>query len=96
MDDELRENAIAKKIVDSAYRVHSALGPGLLESVYHKVLVFELSRRGMSVESQVRVPIVYEGNILDETFVADLIVDRCVILELKSVERVEPIQKSNC
>jgi GxxExxY protein len=87
------ENAIARQIVDAAYHVHKALGPGLLESVYETVLAYELEKRGLSVKSQVPVPIVYEGISFNEGFRADLIVEDKVIVELKSVETVAPIHK---
>jgi len=87
------ENAIARQIVDAAYHVHKALGPGLLESVYETVLAYELEKRGLSVKRQVPVPIVYEGISFNEGFRADLIVEDKVIVELKSVETVAPIHK---
>ncbi len=81
------ENEIAREVVDAAYAVHKALGPGLLESVYEKVLAYEISKRGLTVERQVMFPVVYEGVRLDEGFRADLVVEEKVILEIKSVER---------
>jgi GxxExxY protein len=87
------ENEAAKKIVDAAYQVHRKLGPGLLESVYETVLAFELEKRGLKVERQVRVPVVYEGISFNEGFRADLIVENKVIVELKSVEAVAPVHK---
>jgi GxxExxY protein len=89
----MTENEIARVVVDAAYKVHTALGPGLLESVYHKVLLFELKRRGLRVDSQVRVPVVYDGVVIDEALVADLIVEGLVILELKAVERIDVVHK---
>jgi GxxExxY protein len=87
------ENEIAKKIVDSAYQIHKNLGPGLLESVYETVLSFDLERRGMRVQRQVPVPIVYEGISFNEGFRADLIVEAKVIVELKSVEAIAAVHK---
>jgi GxxExxY protein len=87
------ENEVAKKIVDAAYHVHKALGPGLLESVYETVLSFELEKRGLNVKRQVPVSIIYEGIRFDEGFRADLIVGDKVIVELKSVETVLPVHK---
>jgi len=89
----MNENGLAREIVDAAYHVHKKLGPGLLESVYETVLAFELEKRGLKVERQVPVSIVYEGIKFDEGFRADLIVENKVIVELKSVETVVPVHK---
>ena len=89
----MNENEIAKEIVDAAYHVHRKLGPGLLESVYETVLAFKLEKRGLKVERQVPVSIVYEGIKFDEGFRADLIVENKVIVELKSVETIIPVHK---
>ena len=64
-------NVIAKVVVDAAYRVHRTLGPGLLETVYERVLAYELERRGLRVETQVPIPLTYEGMRLDEAFRAN-------------------------
>jgi GxxExxY protein len=87
------ENEVGTIVVDAAIQVHRTLGPGLLESVYEVVLAHELTRRGLQVERQVIVPIVYEGIQFDEGFRADIIVNGKVVLELKSVERVTPAHK---
>ena len=84
-------NEISGEIVDAAYHIHSTLGPGLLETVYEVVLTRQLERRGLSVERQKIVPIEFEGLHFDEGFRADLIVEHCVIVELKSVERLAPV-----
>ena len=81
----MTENEIGKIVIDSAIVVHRALGPGLLESVYEIVFAHELKKRGLSVERQVPIPIKYDGLQFDEGFRADIIVERKVILELKSV-----------
>ena len=81
----MTENEIGKIVIDSAILVHRALGPGLLESVYEIVFAHELKKRGLSVERQVPIPIKYDGLQFDEGFRADIIVERKVILELKSV-----------
>ena len=86
-----RCNEISGAIVDAAYHVHCALGPGLLESVYEKVLAHELSDRGFEVRAQVPVPIKYGSIQLEEGFRADLIVSNMVIVELKSVEKIQPV-----
>lgn len=87
------ENAIAREIVDAAFKVHKKLGPGLLESVYETALAFELQRKALSVQRQVPISIVYEGISFDEGFRADLIAEDKVIVELKSVEEVKAVHK---
>jgi GxxExxY protein len=89
----MTENVIAKEVVDAAYKVHTTLGPGLLESVYEVVLAHELKQRGLVAKKQVPVPIKYDSIVFDEGFRADIIVEDKVILELKSVERVAPVHK---
>lgn len=89
----MTENDIARIIVDVAYHVHRALGPGLLESVYEVALAYELKERGLRVERQVPVPIAYRKLRFDEGFRADLIVADNVIVELKSVEKTLPVHK---
>lgn len=84
-------NDISAMIVDAAFKVHSTLGPGLLESVYEVVLEKELLKRGLHVRRQVPVPIRYEDLTFDEGFRADLIVEECVLVELKSVEQIHPV-----
>ncbi|MDO9539064.1 MAG: GxxExxY protein [Methanocalculus sp.] len=85
------ENAIAKTIVDSCFHIHINLGPGLLESVYEAILFRELIKRGLRVQRQVVIPIIWDGQTYDEGFRADLIVEDKVIIELKSVERIAPV-----
>ena len=89
----MTENEISKSVVDAAYTVHVALGPGLLESVYETVLCHELRKRGLKVERQVAVPVVYDGIHFEEGFRADIVVENNVVLELKSVESVLPVHK---
>lgn len=89
----MNENKIAEIIVDSCYKIHTTLGPGLLESVYESVLAYELQTRGLSVSRQQSLPVVYDGIVLDEGFRADLIVEDLVIVELKSVEMIAPVHK---
>ena len=90
---DLNENAVASEVVDAAYGVHTTLGPGLLESVYEVALAFELERRGLAVLRQVGVPIFYESVEIGTGFVADLVVEHLVIVEIKSVETVAPVHK---
>ncbi len=89
----MTENEIAKQIVDAAYKIHSTLGPGLLESAYQAILVYELQKRGLKVEPEKEMPIIYENIRLDTGFRADLVVEDKVIVELKSVEQVAPVHK---
>ena len=87
----MTENEIGRIVVDAAINVHKGLGPGLLESVYEIVLAGQLSKRGLQVSRQVPVPIMFEGVNFDEGFRADIIINRTVILELKSVEQLHPV-----
>jgi GxxExxY protein len=89
----MTENAIAKETVDAAFRIHTALGPGLLESVYQTVLAYELGRRGLRAVSQQAIPVVYENVRIDAGFRADLVVEEKVIVEIKSVELLLPVHK---
>jgi GxxExxY protein len=87
------ENEVAKVIVDTAYHIHVKLGPGLLESVYRVILAHQLRKRGFHVDAEVDVPVVWEEIRLDTGFRADLIVERQVVVELKSVEKTIPVHK---
>ena len=89
----MTENAIAKEVVDAAYRIHTTLGPGLLESVYDAVLAYELARRGMRTVRQLPIPVIYENVRIDTGFRTDLIVEDKVIVEIKSVETLAPVHK---
>jgi GxxExxY protein len=89
----MTENEVAKQIVDAAFRVHTSLGPGLLESVYETILAYELEKRGLRVVRQQPVPIVYQGTRFEMGFRADLIVEDLVIVEIKSVEAIAPVHK---
>ena len=80
-------------VVDAAYKVHTTLGPGLLESVYEAVLAYELGCRGLRVERQKVGPVVYDQVRLDVGFRADLVVEDVMILELKSLEATLPVHK---
>jgi GxxExxY protein len=77
---------IARTVVDAGFRVHQALGAGLLESAYEHCLAYELAARGLSLSRQVPLPIVYEGTKLDAGYRLDLLVENTVIVEVKSVE----------
>jgi len=87
------ENAIARQIVDAAYRVHTTLGPGLLESVYEAALAYELEKRGLRISRQQPIPVVYEEVRIQTGFHADLLVEDQVIVEIKAVETVAPAHK---
>lgn len=87
----MNENELSKIIVDSCLKVHRALGPGLLESVYENVLAFELRKRGLKVEQQKTLPVIYEGIKMDVGFRLDLLVNDKVIIELKSTENLTPM-----
>lgn len=89
-----REEAIAKSIVDSAFAVHSALGPGLLESIYETCLCHELRKRGLEHRRQVSVPIQYDGITFDEGLRLDVLVENLVICELKAVENILPVHQA--
>ena len=84
----MTENEIAKEIVDASFEIHTKLGPGLFESVYEKVLFDELDNRGFFLERQVEVPIFWNQKKMRKGFVADLIVEESVIIEIKSVEKL--------
>ena len=87
-------NQLSSKIIRAAINVHNGLGPGLLESVYARCMEIELEKQGLKVESEVCVPIIYGGRkITDEGFRIDLLVEGTVIVELKSVETVQPVHK---
>ena len=85
---------LAAALVDSAFKVHQTLGPGLLESVYESCVCIELTRRGISYEKQVPMPLVYEGVNVDGGFRLDLLVEKSVVLEIKAVEKLLPIHQS--
>ena len=82
---------VAKITVDAIFKVHSELGPGLLESIYEACLEYELKKRGLRVRRQVVLPVIYDGVQLDAGLRVDLIVEECLVVEVKSVERMPPI-----
>ena len=83
--------SLTGRILQAAFRVHSVMGPGLLESVYEAALTHELRKAGLLVATQVEVPALFDGIKLDVAFRADMIVEASVILELKSVEALAPV-----
>lgn len=88
------EEYIAKEIVNAAFKVHKALGPGLLEKVYEACLTHELVKTGLSVKRQVSLPIIYDGITFDEGLRLDLLVEDLVICEIKAVDLVNPVWKA--
>ncbi len=86
-------NTVARTIVDAAFRIHCALGPGLLESAYEAVLTNHLQRQGLTTQRQHPIPLTYEGLQIDIAYRADLVVQDLVIVELKSVESITPVHR---
>ena len=89
----MTENEISKVILGSTVAVYKELGPGLLESVYEIVLAYELQQRGLRVSRQVPIALRYKDMTFDEAFRADIVVDKKVIVELKSVEQISEAHK---
>ena len=89
----MNEEDVGKVVLDSAFHVHTELGPGLLESVYEAAMTFDLRRRGLKVEPQKPIPVFFDGTKLEVGFRADLIVEGTVLIELKSVEAITPLFK---
>jgi len=90
----LEINQITGSIVDAAMKVHTALGPGLLESVYEKCLKHELTKRRFKVESQLWVPVLYDGIEIEGGYKLDLLVETKVVVELKVVEQLLDVHKA--
>jgi GxxExxY protein len=86
-----REKIITKAVLDLSFPIHSALGPGLLEKVYQRILVAELQAQGFGVKNQVPVSIKYKELVIDDAFKADVIIDDIVLLELKASEENHPV-----
>ena len=87
----MTDSDITYEVRGAIYDVYKELGPGLLESVYEEALIFEIKQRGLNVERQVKVPVVYKGNVLETDLRLDLIVEDKVIVELKSVEEMKKV-----
>ncbi len=92
IDPEMDE--VATQVVDAAFKIQKAFGPGLLESEYEACLIHELKTRGLKVETQVAVPLVYEGEKIDAGFRMDLLVQGRLIVELKAVEALLPVHEA--
>lgn len=89
----MTENEIAKIVIDVSMHIHKTLGPGLLESVYEAVLAYELRQRGLHLETQVPIPVIWQSVQLEVGFRADMIVEGKLLIELKSVEHISPVFK---
>ncbi len=82
-------NALTEKIIGLAMKGHTTLGRGLLESAYEQALMIDFRRNGLEAQNQVPIPIMYEGVIIEQAFRADIVVEKTVILELKSVQKLD-------
>jgi GxxExxY protein len=87
-------NDITGEVFGAAMKVHTVLGPGLLESAYQVCLIYEVRKRGMQVADEVFLPVVYEDVRLDANYRMDLVVEEAVLVELKSVDEIAPIHKA--
>jgi GxxExxY protein len=87
----MSENEISKIIVDACFRIHKKLGPGLFESVYERILQIELEKSGLVVERQIVIPVIWDDEEIEQGFKADLIVNKKVIVELKSIEKLAAV-----
>ena len=87
-------NEVTGQIVDSAIKVHSALGPGLLESAYQACRAHELRKRGLRVRTEVPVPVVYDGIQLDLAYRLDMLVEESVVVETKAIAKVQPVHEA--
>jgi GxxExxY protein len=87
----MSENEISKIIVDTCFRIHKKLGPGLFESVYERILQIELEKSGLVVERQIVIPVIWDDEEIEQGFKADLIVNKKVIVELKSIEKLAAV-----
>jgi len=92
--DPVHVNRVSRVVLDCAMHVHSALGPGLLESAYEACLAWEIRKAGLQVETRVPLPLVYEGVRLDVGYRIDVLVDHCLIVELKAVDAIAPVHEA--
>ncbi len=93
-EPQSEHNFVSGQIVDSAFAVHSTLGPGLLESIYEQCLTIELSMRGLRVERQVALPVIYRDTRINGGFRMDLVIGGLVVVEIKAAERTLPIHEA--
>ena len=91
MMGEMEVEELARIAVDCGFHLHRDLGPGLLESAYEVLMAESLRQRGLTVERQIALPLKYNGVVVDNAFKIDLLVERSLVIELKSVERVAPV-----
>jgi GxxExxY protein len=84
----MKENEISREVVDACYKIHSQLGPGLYESVYENILFYELVKKGLKVQKEIPIDVMWDGLVFEQGFRADLIVEDKVLVELKSVEEI--------
>ena len=89
----MTENEVATQIVDVAFKIRTAYGPGLLESVYETIMAYELGKRGLQVRRQQPIPLIHETIRMEVGFRADLIVASKVLVEVKSIETIAPVHK---
>lgn len=89
----MTENELSKIIVNTCYRIHVELGPGLFESVYEEILTYELQQLGLQVSRQQAIPVIWKEIKMDQGFRADLIVENKVLIEIKSVEAIAPVHQ---
>lgn len=87
-------NELAYKVVGCAIEVHKIMGPGLLESVYQKCMIKELSLNDIAAKQEYRIPLIYKGEYLDSELIIDILVNDCLVVELKSVEKTLPVHKA--
>ena len=87
-------NKISREVVDAAMKVHTVLGPGLMENAYEACLMYELGKRNLQVKAQVSLPIYYENIKIDAGYRLDLLIEDTVIVELKAVESILPIHEA--
>lgn len=87
----MSENELSKVIVDTAFKIHVGLGPGLLESVYEEILDYEFEKAGLNVERQKIVPVIWDNLVMKHGFKADLIINEKVMIEIKSVKEIEKV-----
>jgi len=87
-------NPMSRVVLDCAFTVHTALGPGLLESTYEVCLLHELRKNGLRAQSQVMLPVVYDGVTIDAGYRLDILVEDAIILELKAVEKILPVHEA--
>jgi GxxExxY protein len=87
-------NDVSGQVVDAAMKVHSALGPGLLEAAYQVCVAHELRSRGLAVRREVLIPVRYDGVVLNVAYRIDLLVEECVVVEIKAVAKIIPVHEA--